>query len=215
MNKKVKLRKLKEEMKEEVEKVKRAEQEIEELEDELKELDKEAKKDIEKAKKLREEIEEEEEKIEEEIEEIEEEEEKIEEKPTVKIKKIKPKIKNKYLEVREKINKRRPAFKRQEWFRYKKLGEKWRKPKGIHSKMRKHKKYRPPIVSIGYRGPKEVRGIHPSGFEEVLVYNTKDIEKLNPERQAARIGRTVGLKKKLEIEKKAVELNLRILNPGR
>ncbi|MCL1978868.1 MAG: 50S ribosomal protein L32e, partial [Methanomassiliicoccaceae archaeon] len=63
------------------------------------------------------------------------------------------------------ISGRRPAFKRQEWFRYSKLGEKWRKPKGIHSKMKRRLKRRPPMVDIGFRGPASVRGLHPSGFE--------------------------------------------------
>ena len=56
------------------------------------------------------------------------------------------------------ISGRRPAFKRQEWFRYQKLGESWRRPKGIHSKMRRNLKRRPPVVDIGFRGPAEVRG---------------------------------------------------------
>ena len=48
---------------------------------------------------------------------------------------------------------RRPAFLRQEWFRFARLGEKWRKPRGMHSQDEPPLQYRPPIVSIGYRGP--------------------------------------------------------------
>ena len=66
------------------------------------------------------------------------------------------------------ISGRRPAFKRQEWFRYSKLGESWRRPKGIHSKMKRNLKRRPPVVDIGFRGPAEVRGLHPSGFERQM-----------------------------------------------
>ena len=75
------------------------------------------------------------------------------------------------LAKRAMISGRRPAFKRQEWFRYSKLGEKWRKPKGIHSKMKRQLKRRPPMVDIGFRGPVAARDLHPSGFEEVVVYN--------------------------------------------
>jgi large subunit ribosomal protein L32e len=92
------------------------------------------------------------------------------------------------------------------------LGEKWRKPRGIHSKMRRHYGYRPPIVSIGYRGPKDVRGYHPSGFKEVMVHNPAQLEKMDPKTQAARVGGTVGYKKKLAIEKRADELGIRVLN---
>lgn len=116
------------------------------------------------------------------------------------------------LEFRSAKNEARPAFKRQEWFRYQRLGEKWRKPKGIHSKMRRHLSYRPPVVSIGFRGPKMVRDYHPSGFQEVLVYNAGQVEKVDPKVQAIRIGGTVGGRKRMAITEKADELGIRVLN---
>lgn len=116
------------------------------------------------------------------------------------------------LEFRSAKNDARPAFKRQEWFRYQRLGEKWRKPRGIHSKMRRHLSYRPPVVSIGFRGPKMVRDYHPSGFQEVLVFNASQVEKVDPKVQAIRIGGTVGGKKRMTITEKADELGIRVLN---
>ena len=110
------------------------------------------------------------------------------------------------------ISGNRPAFKRQEWFRYQKLGETWRRPRGIHSKMRRGMKRRPPMVEIGYRGPALVRDLHPSGFEEVLVYNVEGLENIDPKTQAARIGGTVGVKKRIAIENRAKELGIRVLN---
>ena len=110
------------------------------------------------------------------------------------------------------ISGRRPAFKRQEWFRYQKLGESWRRPKGIHSKMKRNLKRRPPVVDIGFRGPAEVRGLHPSGFEEVMVYNVEGLEGVDPKSQAIRIGGTVGTKKRIVIQDRADELGIRVLN---
>lgn len=110
------------------------------------------------------------------------------------------------------ISGKRPAFKRQEWFRYKMLGEKWRRPKGIHSKMKRGLKRRPPMVEVGYGGPAKARGLHPSGFEEVLVYNVDDLENIDPKKQAVRIGGTVGTKKRITIEDRAKELGIRVLN---
>ena len=110
------------------------------------------------------------------------------------------------------ISGRRPAFKRQEWFRYQKLGESWRRPKGIHSKMKRNLKRRPPVVDIGFRGPAEVRGLHPSGFEEVMVYNVEGLEGIDPKAQAVRIGGTVGTKKRIVIQERADELGIRVLN---
>ena len=110
------------------------------------------------------------------------------------------------------ISGKRPAFKRQEWFRYKMLGEKWRRPKGIHSKMKRGLKRRPPMVEIGYGGPAKAKGLHPSGFQEVLVYNVDDLENIDPKKQAVRIGGTVGTKKRITIEDRAKELGIRVLN---
>jgi large subunit ribosomal protein L32e len=119
------------------------------------------------------------------------------------------------LGLRREKDAKRPAFRRHEWWRYKKLGGKhasWRVPRGIHSKTRRHFGYRPPLVSIGYRGPADVRGLHPSGFEEVLVHNPDDLAGLNKVTQAARIGGTVGGRKAALIEAQADKLGIRVLN---
>ena len=129
--------------------------------------------------------------------------------------KIKPELSDETAEELAKravISGRRPAFKRQEWHRYAMLGDKWRKPKGIHSKMKRRIKRRGPIVDIGFRGPASVRGLHPSGFEEVLVYNVEGLEEIDPKVQAVRIGGTVGTKKRIAIEDRAAELGIRVLN---
>jgi len=68
-------------------------------------------------------------------------------------------------------------------------------------------------VDPGYRGPKSVRGLHPSGFREVMVFNLSDIEKIDPTKEAARISSKVGDRKKEIIEEKAKELRIRVLNP--
>lgn len=116
------------------------------------------------------------------------------------------------LAVRAIISGRRPAFKRQEWFRYVTLGDSWRRPQGLHSKMRYCLKRRSPMVDIGFRGPASVRDLHPSGFQEVLVHNVDGLIGIDPKVQAARIGGTVGTKKRIAIEDRADELGIRILN---
>ena len=116
------------------------------------------------------------------------------------------------LQLRRQIKKRTPTFLREEWFRYKRIPKNWRRPDGITSKMRINLKYRPSKVRVGFRGPKDVRGLHPSGFEEVMIHNVADLKNIDPEKQAARIGGTVGTKKRLEIAKKAEELEIRVLN---
>jgi len=43
------------------------------------------------------------------------------------------------LKKKNEVNRKRVEFHRQEWFRYKKFDDSWRKPRGKHSKLRKHR----------------------------------------------------------------------------
>lgn len=141
----------------------------------------------------------------------------VEQKDTVQPKK-KPVLSDElkqYLPLRKDIKKRTPKFYREEWFRYKRLGKSWRRPDGITSKMRRNMKYRPSKVRVGFRGPKKVRGLHPSGFEEVMVFTLSDLETIDPKTQAARISSGVGMRKRLQLQEKAKELDVRILNEQR
>src|SRR5207249_982440 len=99
------------------------------------------------------------------------------------------------LALRSAKNAARPKFRRQEWFRYRMFGDEWRKPQGGQSKLRRHFGYRWNLPSIGYRGPRAVRGLHPSGFQEILVHNERQLEGLDGTKQAVRIAHGVGTRK--------------------
>lgn len=118
------------------------------------------------------------------------------------------------LRIRRVMKRKKPDFLRQNWFKFPKLGEKWRRPKGRHSKLRKHEKERGALPSPGYRSPKAVRGLHPSGLKEVRVFNVNDLENLDPKKHAIRIAAQVGKKKRMEIIKEAEKLGIRVLNKG-
>ncbi|MCQ4152831.1 MAG: 50S ribosomal protein L32e [Archaeoglobales archaeon] len=123
------------------------------------------------------------------------------------------------LRLRKRLKSRKPEFRRYCWDRKLKLRRKsWRKPRGLDNAMRMEyggKWSGRKRVKVGFKSPLAVRGLHPSGYEDVLVYTPKDLEKLDPKRQAVRIASCVGLRKRLEIEKKANEMGLKILNPSR
>ena len=120
------------------------------------------------------------------------------------------------LSVRKIQSKKQPKFRRQEWFRYRRLSKTgYRKPKGNDSKMRKNRKYRSPMARVGYGKIASARGLHPSGFEEILVHNEFELDGLDPERQAVRIGSKVGNRKRFRIHDRADNLGLRILNRRR
>lgn len=116
------------------------------------------------------------------------------------------------LALRSAKNVQRPRFRRQEWFRYRKFGDQWRKPQGGQSKLRRHFGYRWNVPSIGYRGPREARGLHPSGFREVLVHNERQLDGLDAKTQAVRIAHGVGARKRGIIEKACDDKGLRVLN---
>ena len=71
------------------------------------------------------------------------------------------------------------------------------------------------MARVGYRKIASARDLHPSGFQEVLVHKTSDLEGLDPERQAIRIGASVGNRKRLNIHDRANDLGLRVLNRRR
>ena len=120
------------------------------------------------------------------------------------------------LAVRHAQGKKQPAFRRQEWYRYKRLSRTgWRKPKGMDSKQRKNKKWRTPMARVGFGKVAEVRGLHPSGFSEVMVHRPDDLDVIDPKTEAARIGKTVGNRKRAAIHEKADELGIRVLNRRR
>lgn len=109
-----------------------------------------------------------------------------------------------------------PNFLRTEWFRYKRLSRSgWRRPKGMDNKQRRNYKYRGAMVRVGHGKVAAARGLHPSGFREVMVLNPNDLEVIDPETEAARVGRTVGGRKRERIHGRADELGIRILNRRR
>ena len=117
------------------------------------------------------------------------------------------------LKLRNLMNRKRPMFLRHLWWKFAKFDEVWRKPRGIDNKMRQKLKGYPPVVSIGYRGPKLVRGLHPTGRRIVIVHNVKEIEKVDKEKDIVYIASTVGKRKRAEILEKAKQLGVKVANP--
>lgn len=87
--------------------------------------------------------------------------------------------------------------------------QKWRKPRSIDMDRGLQHGYRP---KIGYRSKAELRDIHPSGYKEVRVENVSDLDTINKKTEAARIGATVGKRKRNEIIKKANKNEIWVLN---
>ena len=118
----------------------------------------------------------------------------------------------KALKLRERAKRKKPEFARPESWRYMRLKENWRRPRGLDNKVRKSFSGWPPLVKAGYRGPKVARGLHPSGYREVLVSNAEDFREIDPKTQAIRIAHTVGKRKRAKIITEARKRKLTILN---
>ena len=108
---------------------------------------------------------------------------------------------------------KKPKFHRQHSHAKKKVNSNsWRKPKGIYSAQALGLKSRGKTPQPGYGQPKKIRGKHPSGFAEVLVKNSSQLQEIDVKTQAIRLSSTLGLKKKLQIIKEAEAKKIKILN---
>jgi large subunit ribosomal protein L32e len=104
------------------------------------------------------------------------------------------------------------VFKRDGYGKKRQLSDSWRKPRGQHNKQREQKKAKGALPKPGYGSPIAVRGMHPSGFFEVLVTSLKDLDGLDPKTQAVRLGATVGTRKRTIIQEQAVGAGFKVLN---
>ena len=104
------------------------------------------------------------------------------------------------------------TFKRDGFGKKRQLSDSWRKPRGQHNKQREQKKAKGALPKPGFGSPIAVRGMHPSGFFEVIISTLKELEGLDPKTQAVRIGATVGDRKRIAIQEKAAAAGLKVLN---
>ena len=115
------------------------------------------------------------------------------------------------LKLRGKIKSKKPDFVRHD-FHKKRLKKKWKKPRGLHSKVRLMLRGKPKKISTGFRAPKKIRDLHLSGLRPVLVKSLKDITKIKKENEGVIIGSNVGLRKRQGLLKKLKEMEVKVLN---
>jgi large subunit ribosomal protein L32e len=124
----------------------------------------------------------------------------------------KPSLSREALKLRARAKNKKPKFVRAESWKYDRFSLSWRKPRGLDNKIRRKIKGWPPGPSMGYKGPKIARFLHPSGYREVMVFNVADLSTVDSNTQAARISHTVGKRKRALIIAEAKNLSIKILN---
>jgi len=117
----------------------------------------------------------------------------------------------KLLEIRARLKSKRPRFLVQDAHKRGELPAKWRKPRGVQSKLRLGKKGRRKKPSQGFRSPRLVRGLHKTGLKLLRVCSLKELDTL-PKGVGIIISSKLGHKKRLEIIKKAEQLKIKIVN---
>ncbi len=122
--------------------------------------------------------------------------------------------KQRLMRIRAQKKKKSPSFVRVESWRRVKVKKPWRKARGIDNQTRRKSKKGVKSPEPGYRAPKKIRGLHPSGLEDILVITLKDLEGLNPEIHGIRISARLGMRKRLALIEVAREKNFRVLNMG-
>lgn len=113
------------------------------------------------------------------------------------------------------VKKHTKKFKRHHSDRYKRVGESWRKQKGIDSVVRRRFRGNISEPNIGYGSNKKTRFLMPSGHKAYLVKNLKDLDVLlmHTKTYAAEIAHNVSAKNRVEIVEKAKKMGVKVTNP--
>src|SRR3990167_10193068 len=119
--------------------------------------------------------------------------------------------KEKLLKIRAQSKKKKPNFLRRNYSKLK-LKSVWRKPRGLHNKLRLKRKGHIKNPSTGYRSPKLIRYLDRNGLIPVIVSNINDISKLDPNKHSILFKSTIGIKNRLKMLDNAQSMNFKTSN---
>ena len=116
------------------------------------------------------------------------------------------------LKVKATLKKRTPKFIRQDAHKHKRLGDAWRAPKGLHSKIRDSRRGYRYKLQGGYQSPAAVRGQNKDGLFPTLVANVADLAKLEPKTHGVILVAGLGGRKKIAVLEAATAKKFKVLN---
>jgi large subunit ribosomal protein L32e len=117
----------------------------------------------------------------------------------------------KLLQIR-KQKKRKRRFIRESHGILRRIDDKWRRPRGRHSKLRHQAAGHRKKVKPGFRTDKAVRGLDNSGLVPVIIHSLNHIPLLNKSVHGAIVGSSVGKRKKLLLLAELKKHGIKVLN---
>lgn len=106
--------------------------------------------------------------------------------------------------------KKKPTFIRQDTNK-KKFKSKWRWPRGLHSKLRLHRKGHGKVPDVGYGTPNALKHKNKRGHQEVLIHTFNDLNLVTQEKEAL-ISAKIGLKNKIKILEECKKRKIMVSN---
>ena len=119
---------------------------------------------------------------------------------------------NEIITQRKEHKKKKPHFIQQDSHKKKGVPQKWRKPRGRHSKMRLQLRSYHRCPKVGWGSPGAVKGLHPKGLEIMMVHTLSELDHIDNTKQGIILGSGVGMKKKMALLEAAQSKNITLLN---
>ena len=113
------------------------------------------------------------------------------------------------------VKKRMNHFVRHESYDYpNKLAASWRRPRGIDNRLRRRYRGQAKMAKIGFGSDNKTKFVNPNGFKKFIINNVNELEVLlmNNRTHSAEIAHNVSSKNRLEIVKRAAQLNVKVTN---
>merc|ERR1711967_44668 len=112
------------------------------------------------------------------------------------------------------VKKKTTKFKRHQSDLFDRVGESWRRPKGIDSRVRRKFKGKILMPNIGYGSNKKTKHMLPDGFKKFLINNVSDLELLMMYNRtyAAEVASSVSRKTREAILERAKVLDIKVTN---
>ena len=114
------------------------------------------------------------------------------------------------MDVKKEMRKKKPYFTREGSKNSVRIGKKWRRPRGLQSKMKHQAAGHRAKVKVGYRYPVDVRHLDREGYFFVRVSTLAELRLFDPKVHKIIISSNVGLKKRLLLLEKAAEKEFKI-----